>query len=252
MTAPSIRTRVGGDARDKRKPTDAAPEPGSAANDDRRGVWPWWGQFMLALAAMILAAVFLIGLPYLIATNSSAQAWEAMVGPLLGLTTMTISGIFVFMTFRIDRGARAEARDTAEKAAVKKVNSLIEAAVREQVEALLEIRLNAAQLRSDARIHAADRRMEARVDASDRQMDARISTIDDLTRERLSQANSQIDGRVREAEAQMNARFEEQVRAASARVEERIEKRIAEARTNTTNLLDDYGKLAERIKALVP
>ena len=40
----------------------------------------------------------------------------AMIVVFVGLTTMTISGMFLFMTFRIDRGARAEAGKVARKA----------------------------------------------------------------------------------------------------------------------------------------
>ena len=97
----------------------------SKTNDDIRQ-WPWQAQFAALLFALVVAA-FLIVLPVLVvrvldteyAFSSETDLWAAMIAILLGLTTMTVSGIFVFMTFRIDRGARLEAQKTAQKEATK-------------------------------------------------------------------------------------------------------------------------------------
>lgn len=97
----------------------------SRGKDDIRQ-WPWQAQFAALLFALVIAA-FLIVLPVLVVRVLDAQytfasesdLWAGMIAILLGLTTMTVSGIFVFMTFRIDRGARLEARKTAEKATTK-------------------------------------------------------------------------------------------------------------------------------------
>ena len=97
----------------------------SRTKDDIRQ-WPWQAQFAALLFALAIAA-FLIVLPVLVvrvldaeyAFSSESDLWAAMIAILLGLTTMTVSGVFVFMTFRIDRGARLEAQKTAEKEAKK-------------------------------------------------------------------------------------------------------------------------------------
>lgn len=89
---------------------------------DDLGQWPWPVQFV-ALLIVLALATFLIVLPVLVvrvldaqyAFSSETDLWTAMIAILLGLTTMTVSGIFVFMTFRIDRGARLEAQRTAKK-----------------------------------------------------------------------------------------------------------------------------------------
>ena len=86
--------------------------------------WPWPVQFATLLFVLAIAT-FLIVLPVLVvrvlddeyAFSSETDLWAAMIGILLGLTTMTVSGVFVFMTFRIERGARLEAQDTAAKTA---------------------------------------------------------------------------------------------------------------------------------------
>ena len=97
----------------------------SRTKDDIRQ-WPWKAQFA-ALLIVLALATFLIVLPVLVvrvldteyAFSSETDIWAAMIAILLGLTTMTVSGVFVFMTFRIDRGARLEARETATKEAKK-------------------------------------------------------------------------------------------------------------------------------------
>ena len=47
------------------------------------------------------------------------NVWGPMIAVLVGLTMMTVSGIFIFMTFRIDRGTKLEAREEAQKTAKK-------------------------------------------------------------------------------------------------------------------------------------
>lgn len=83
---------------------------------DNIRLWPWQAQFATLLFVLAIAT-FLIVLPVLAvrvldteyAFSSETDLWSTMIGILLGLTTMTVSGVFVFMTFRIERGARLEA-----------------------------------------------------------------------------------------------------------------------------------------------
>ena len=99
--------------------------------------WPWWAQFA-ALVLVLAIASFLIVLPILTvkvlgsqyAFSSETDLWASMVAILLGLTTMTVTGVFVFMTFRIDRGARLEAQRTAKEA----VTEAAEKAIKEAAE----------------------------------------------------------------------------------------------------------------------
>ena len=82
--------------------------------------WPWWGQFLLAVIALSIACVLLIWLPVEMvakARNDTGNAFTTFIAVLVGLTTMTISGMFLFMTFRIDRGARLAAREEARSVA---------------------------------------------------------------------------------------------------------------------------------------
>ena len=79
--------------------------------------WPKWSKPLLALSAMILLGGVWIGIPLLSALKlvepnlqSEGQVnYQPMMAVLIAMTTATIAGIFVFMTFRIDRGTRLKA-----------------------------------------------------------------------------------------------------------------------------------------------
>lgn len=96
--------------------------------------WPRWSKPVLALSAMILLGGVWIGVPLLSAwklAENNAQAtgfvdYRPMMSVLIAMTTATITGIFVFMTFRIDRGTRLKAEMVAKDAAYKLVNSKFE------------------------------------------------------------------------------------------------------------------------------
>lgn len=91
-------------------------EKSGGENDPLRQTrWPWWGQFLLAVIALSVACVLLIWLPVEIGSKTASTSFPPMIVVFVGLTTMTISGMFLFMTFRIDRGARLEARNAAKE-----------------------------------------------------------------------------------------------------------------------------------------
>lgn len=93
--------------------------------------WPRWSKPILALAAMILLGGAWIGVPLLSAwklVENNAQAtgfvdYRPMMTVLIAMTTATITGIFVFMTFRIDRGTRLKAERVAKDTADEVVKS---------------------------------------------------------------------------------------------------------------------------------
>ena len=101
--------------------------------DDRL---PWVARFVLLLLVLLLAA-FMIGLPVWSVQRYGATTgidlWGPVVAMLLGLTTMTISGIFVFMTFRIDRGTKLKAEWTAKKIAEETVEKVVQKVMGERI-----------------------------------------------------------------------------------------------------------------------
>ena len=114
---------------DNKKLADAIVEVLTSAEvemetDDK---WPLWAQFTLAMTILLLACLLMVGLPLLSAHYIGGIACDgegacgtiasevllSMVATLLGLTTLTISGIFLFMTFRIDRGVKLKTESVA-------------------------------------------------------------------------------------------------------------------------------------------
>ena len=201
--------------------------------------WPWWAQFFLAVIAMALAALFLIGLPYYVMSaenwrnpgtaTAPSGAWTAMIPVLIGFTTMTISGIFLFMTFRIDRGAKAEARDTAKKVAEDIIGEKVQSEMKKQLGARLidakqraDIHFAEVDRRMEARYAEVDRRMEARYDVSDKRMEARISSFDERLTVRFEDADERIKERFKDADERIKERFEDAA--------ERFSEQVADAR----------------------
>lgn len=219
----------------------------SDSSNGTRGEWPWWGQFALVLCAMVLAALFLIGLPYVVTiavdgANEStrpdaARAWNAIVPSLLGLTTMTISGIFVFMTFRIDRGAKAEAREAAEKIAKKtadeivkkEVEKIVESEIRKQLSSLLAEVEN----KNDVKLDGASRRMETRDEAFDARIDDKFAAIDQRLKERFEDADARIRERVEAADVRLNDRVtaaQDQITRTASIAQERMKRSDRDSR----------------------
>ena len=102
-------------------------------------------QFVVVLGALGLAFVLVL-LPMLIAMRFGSQydltsgmdIWGPLVSTLLGLTTMTVAGIFVFVTFRIDRGVRHEVREGVREyigGAMKRAIAIEMSATKEKVKA---------------------------------------------------------------------------------------------------------------------
>ena len=99
------------------------------------GVWRPELQFALAIAVVLVVAVLVLFPPIYtshllvdagIETAGAMSIWAPMLAVLIGLTTVTISGIFLFMTFRIDRGTERTAREVADEKAGKVAEEVAE------------------------------------------------------------------------------------------------------------------------------
>lgn len=127
--------------------TEKSDNKGEKSGDKDKTHWPWWGQFLLAVIALSIACVLLIWLPIEIGSRMASGSndtgsteetafttFAPMIVVFVGLTTMTISGMFLFMTFRIDRGARLTAREEAGREARKVAKEEAEMTARERTE----------------------------------------------------------------------------------------------------------------------
>lgn len=97
------------------------------ATDTRIGFfdnWPPWAKLFFSLT---VAAIW-IGAPMVVAWShgdgDGVVDYEPIMAVLIAMTTVTITGIFVFMTFRIDRSARDEARREAHETARDAIENL--------------------------------------------------------------------------------------------------------------------------------
>ena len=200
----------GGDSPDKQEggasATKAAPscelkrKKNDCKNDQTR--WPWWGQLILAIVALATACGLLIVIPMYIVPKAIGDAdgvsrsFMAMITVLIGLTTMTISGMFIFMTFRIDRGAKTEAREVAEKEAGKVAKKEARKAVDDKVGAAVEEAEKEAVRLVGERVRAAGEEAEGEVNSMVQDARRKIdeADIEKLVNERLDAFLEQADG----------------------------------------------------------
>ena len=147
--------------------------------------WPVGYQFALALVGMIFVGFLWVGLPIL-STLKFGQGvavaelglWAPMIATMLALTTMTISAIFLFMTFRIDRGTRLKAEET-----VKSFISDLEPDI-------LEAATNARTSADNARASADNAAQEAKTAA-----DAAITASSQCANEFQNQLEAEVNER---------------------------------------------------------
>ena len=133
-------------------PTDASgATTDTATTSAKNGFFDGWPNRAKPVFALAVAAIW-IGVPIVAAWSLSARAVQAggvvdyqpLVAVLIALTTATITGIFVFMTFRIDRGtktkagevARKTAKDVAEEAANKRLDKAVDEAKKAVMDAV--------------------------------------------------------------------------------------------------------------------
>ena len=128
------------------------------------------------------------------AGDSSTQSggvvdYEPMMAVLIALTTATIAAIFLFMTFRIDRGTRRTAKRHAKKAAKKflrrKTDELMREVTREQVAALLTEEVLREEVKAVLMIEANGRIVDEYVSQPIEKLDAK--TVEQVV-DRLSEA----------------------------------------------------------------
>lgn len=92
--------------------------------------WPTSAKLMLSLAA----AAAWIGVPLIVVWRlmdktvamGGVVSYEPMMAVLIAMTTATIAGTFVFMTFRIDRGTRLKAERVARDAAAEALEKIVD------------------------------------------------------------------------------------------------------------------------------
>lgn len=86
---------------------------GNGVRDKGRAEWPWYGQ-LCVMALLLLAIVLVFSVSSLLPPMTGSQDAPLITG-YVAMTAVLISGTFLFMTFRMDRNARHEARTIVEE-----------------------------------------------------------------------------------------------------------------------------------------
>lgn len=86
------------------------------ARSTQREAWPWKAQFSIVLSVLLFATALVL-LPVLVVSRASqgtanlSDLWGSLLATFVALTGATISGIFVFAVFRIDRQVEYTTRE---------------------------------------------------------------------------------------------------------------------------------------------
>ena len=208
---------------------DEHAKPASGGGETSRP-WPWWGQFLLALAALGVASWLLIYMPTMSADRVVAATgkdkvdglvvWGPMFAVLIGITAMTITGIFIFMTFRIDRGAREVARKVAREEAQREIkkSDIIQDAEKE----IALTAKNAKNTISGARASVDDEAKAAKA-----AIHARVDGVTEEAKTAISGARASVDGVANDAKTA--------IQASADNVEKKAENAVSAARTGVRN-----------------
>lgn len=174
---------------------------------------PWVARFVLFLSILLLAA-FMMVLPVWsvqrYGATSGIDLWGPVMATLVGLTTMTISGIFVFMTFRIDRGAKLTAARTADRIAREIVGNIVREVIGKRIaearhtinkrlgEASKEMeKIKEEVTTTEKRIATAKKQLVERIETLEREMERQFADLKAGMEDCLIKAN--IDKLIREA-----------------------------------------------------
>ena len=199
------------------------------AEDPRNDILPWRARFTLFFLALVLA-ISMLGLPvwsvHHYGATSGVDLWGPVMATLIGLTTMTISGIFVFMTFRIDRGTKLTAQWTAQKVAAETVRKLVKNVLGKEI----------ANTRKS-------------IDGVNKELTKVAGGVEEMKTD-LTDAKSRIDSQFNEATGKMEAATGEMEAAAgkmeaatgemeaATREMEEMEKKIVETKKKLVNNFD--------------
>ena len=253
--------------------TEKSDNKGEKSGDKDKTHWPWWGQFLLAVIALSIACILLIWLPMeigsktILGSNSTGgtagnafTTFAPMIVVFVGLTTMTISGMFLFMTFRIDRGARLTAREEAQSVArgearnaakeeIKKIAE-IEAIIentRKQKERAVRCMDSAKGELREAKDEFSKGREQIKnsveeVDTAGGEAVARMKRIEtditDTLKRSVEDVVEDVRGRVREAEKEARDRI--------AEIDAKARAEVKKAGDEARNDIEDAGKKIER------
>ena len=126
--------------------------------------------------------------------NVDATGW------LFAMIALLISGVYVFTTFRIDRGVKSEARETALEFAREIIPQLFE----KETQKFLNKHADKLKAKANEKLQSAEEQVERQVNASSEAAEKKIGAA-------IEKAKANADKRVEEAAEQIEQTFREDI-----------------------------------------
>ena len=175
--------------------------------DERRGELR---VFVTVGLATIVALALLVGVPLWNVNRlntwtggaTGIEVWGPLLAILISVTSMSVSGIFVFMSFRIDRGVRREARETATDMVNKTVGDVF----------------RGAGTQITKYIEKAKGQVDQRLDEAAGAMEEVRGTVDTMQK-KVATHKREVDTSFAHAQDDINKLFEDTVRSVNASFE---------------------------------
>lgn len=190
---------------------------------DRTG-FPWLARFLvlfggLGIAFALVVMPILVGMRFAdrYEVTTGMDIWGPMISALLGLTTMTISGIFVFVTFRIDRGVQHQVRESVRDYVGGAMRDVISDEISKMKKALTGL-LDETRSAVDGDLRSLQGDFRGKTD----KLRGQIGSLTDAVNTRFSNVEAKLDTELSKVES----RFGDSI----AKFEERVQTRVLEAR----------------------
>lgn len=214
--------------------------------------WPWVAQFAIVLVALGFAFVLVL-LPILIGlgfsdryeVTSSMDIWGPMVSTLLGLTSMTVAGIFVFMTFRIDRGVKHEVREEVREYIGKTMKQVI-AKEMADTKKRLTTQIKSTESRFEEETKKLQSQVAKEVAKVTEEVNERVGGLADEVKSGLAALGTKLNSRLSEIENNVGASIDEmeqklRTEVLEANLSEEVEKELKRLRSQRSEADDDDG-----------
>lgn len=221
---------------------------GNAGHRTDPGSWSSAQQLAFAIVVVFVVAGLVLYPPIYtsrllieagVDTAGALDVWAPMLAVFVALTSVTISGTFIFMTFRIDRGTKQKAREVAENVAGK----VADAAARKVADKV-------AKRVSEKMAEKTAKDLRGDVDLMKKEMERRLRDLPD----RVSDAADKVTA-IRDTAQRSADRVEEtvvRVTEKAAKFDEFVnEKAKAVVQEAVNSALDDDEGLQQRIRSLI-
>ena len=215
---------------------------------NNKKVWPFSSQETFVGVVAVLIIVCWVGLPIWSATQfirngstSTADTWTPLLSVFVALTTLTVSAIFLFMTFRIDRGAKFEARAEAKEAVEKIAEEATKEAAEESARKVTAKAREATAKAREATAKAREAITEVKKEVEEKARET-ITEIKKEVEQKAAEATEKIENKVKKVDGDQN----EALKRINELTDENIRKRIeAGLQNRDIDILESIIKQAE-------